>query len=183
MKKCSRCHIEKDLSNYFRDKKSYDGYKSGCKQCRNTAHTPERKARVTLKRKLRRQTDEAFRKKEYKAHVEYTKRRKKTDIQFKLSLSLRGRLASHLRRKHIEKLGSSVKQLGCTVADLISHLEKQFLPGMTWENHGVTGWHIDHIKPLTSFDLTDPEQFKIANHFSNLQPLWAADNIRKGNKI
>lgn len=195
MKKCSRCHITKELSNFFRDKTVCGGYKSGCKQCRSlTSKTPEVKARiklnrdkperkekVRLKRKLRRQTDEAFRKKEYKEHVEYVKRRKQTDINFDLADRLRGRLSSYLRRKNLNKHGSSIENLGCTVGDLKLHLEKQFQPGMSWENRHL--WHIDHIKPLSSFDLTDPDQFKAANHFSNLQPLWAADNIRKGNKV
>lgn len=51
---------------------------------------------------------------------------------------------------------------------------------MTWENHGKYGWHIDHIKPLVSFDLTERKQFLEAVHFSNLQPLWSGDNLRKG---
>jgi hypothetical protein len=60
-------------------------------------------------------------------------------------------------------------------------LEKKFLPGMNWENYGE--WHIDHIVPCSSFDLSKSEQQKICFNYSNLQPLWAADNIRKSDSI
>jgi hypothetical protein len=69
--------------------------------------------------------------------------------------------------------------LGCTVDQLRAHLEAQFKPGMTWANHSFIGWHLDHIRPLASFNLADPEQQKRAFHFSNLQPLWAKDNFDK----
>lgn len=63
------------------------------------------------------------------------------------------------------------------------HMESLFQPGMSWENYGKNGWHIDHIMPVSSFDLTNLQEVKRASHFSNLQPLWAADNQRKSNKI
>lgn len=80
----------------------------------------------------------------------------------------------------IRKVGSAVKLLGCTVAQAIQHVESQFKPGMSWDNWSLHGWHIDHILPLSSFDLTDPDQLATACHYTNLQPLWAVDNIRKG---
>jgi hypothetical protein len=70
--------------------------------------------------------------------------------------------------------------LGCTVNELAEYLESKFLPGMSWENRKL--WHIDHIRPLASFDLTDPAQQRLAFHYANLQPLWARDNIRKGRR-
>ena len=78
--------------------------------------------------------------------------------------------------------GSLFKFIGCTAEFLREHLEKQFKPGMTWDNYGVTGWHIDHVKPITAFDLTDPEQKSTACHWTNLQPLWYWENIAKGDK-
>jgi hypothetical protein len=82
-----------------------------------------------------------------------------------------------------QKAGSAVRDLGCTIEQFRRYIESLWLPGMTWETYGRNGWHFDHIVPLSSFDLTDPEQFKKACHYTNLQPLWAADNIRKSNKI
>lgn len=104
----------------------------------------------------------------------------KTDINFKLVVTLRIRLYHALKKN--QKVGSAVKDLGCSIPELKEHLEKQFKPGMTWENWSHEGWHIDHIKALANFDLTDRQQFLEANHYTNLQPLWAKDNIRKSNK-
>lgn len=108
---------------------------------------------------------------------QYTKNKYKTDINYKLSELLRNRVRKAI--KSYKRPGSSVKDLGCTIQQLKEHLELQFKPGMTWDNHGQ--WHIDHIKPLSLFDLSDPEQFMEACHYSNLQPLWAKDNLSKGN--
>lgn len=73
--------------------------------------------------------------------------------------------------------------LGCTVDQLRQHLERQFKPGMTWANHSFEGWHIDHRRPLASFDLSDPAQQLAAFHFSNLQPLWAEENFEKRDRV
>lgn len=69
--------------------------------------------------------------------------------------------------------------VGCTVAEFKSHLESLFVDGMSWENRGRHGWHVDHIRPLSSFDLTIPSQRSEAYHFTNTQPLWADANRRK----
>ena len=82
--------------------------------------------------------------------------------------------------KHGYKTGSAVRDLGCTVPELRAYLEARFRSGMTWANHSRDGWHIDHIRPLASFDLTDRAQLLEAVHFSNLQPLWAEENLSKG---
>jgi Prasinovirus endonuclease VII len=107
--------------------------------------------------------------------------RLRTDIDARLSHSLRTRV--NLAIKRGSKGGSAVRDLGCSIEQLKIHLEKQFTSNMTWDNWALDGWHIDHIIPLSSFDLTDPEQFKIACHYTNLQPLWWRENIVKGGKI
>lgn len=80
------------------------------------------------------------------------------------------------------KTARTIELLGCNIEFLISHLESKFTVGMTWENYGRWGWHIDHIKPCSKFDLSQPQQQRECFHYTNLQPLWAADNIRKFNK-
>ena len=107
--------------------------------------------------------------------------RRKNDIQYRLNFMLRKRLTTAI--KNNQKSGSAVKDLGCTIEELKQYLESKFSPGMTWDNHGLNGWHIDHIKPLVSFDLTDRKQLLEACHYTNLQPLWAKDNLSKSDKI
>lgn len=84
--------------------------------------------------------------------------------------------------KNNQKIGSAVNDIGCSIEFLKKHLEDQFTEGMTWDNWALGGWHIDHIKPLSAFDMTSIEQFKEAANYKNLQPLWATDNIKKGAK-
>lgn len=104
--------------------------------------------------------------------------RQATDVLYRIRRSLRSRLSRAIAKGY--KNTSAVRDLGCSIEVLKAHLEAQFLPGMTWENYGLWGWHIDHIKELVLFDLTDPEQVKAACHYTNLQPLWRRDNISKG---
>jgi len=73
--------------------------------------------------------------------------------------------------------------VGCSPDELVAHIEGQFKPGMTWDNHNRHGWHIDHIIPLAAVDVSDPEQVALVAHFTNLQPLWAKENLSKGSKF
>jgi hypothetical protein len=111
--------------------------------------------------------------------LEASKRRirYRQDIQFRLGVLLRSRISN------LFKTGSAVSDLGCSLSELKRHLEDLWKPGMTWDNYGLHGWHIDHIIPISRVDLTDPEQFRKVCHFTNLQPLWSSDNLSKGNKI
>jgi len=102
------------------------------------------------------------------------------DIEFKIRKAIRVRLHGVIKRG---KAGSAVKDLGCTIAELKRHIESQFQEGMTWDNWSQHGWHIDHIIPLSSFDLTDREQFLKACHYTNLQPLWSEDNHSKKDRL
>lgn len=111
----------------------------------------------------------------------YQIERRQVDCVFRLRCILRSRLSHAVRGNY--KAGSAIKDLGCSISDLKLHLESKFQPGMSWDNYGHKGWHIDHIIPLSSFDLSDPEQLKKACHYSNLQPLWAKDNLKKGDRI
>jgi len=111
----------------------------------------------------------------------YEKKRLKIDIQYKLRNNLRTRLNGAIKGNY--KAGSAVRDLGCTIDELKSYLESKFLPNMTWDNWSKDGWHIDHIKPLSSFDLSDRKQLLEACHYTNLQPLWAKDNLTKSDKI
>lgn len=112
---------------------------------------------------------------------DYYNNRLENDLLFKLKCSLRTRLGNAI--KNNQKTGSAVSDLGCSIEELKKHLESKFKPGMSWNNWSKDGWHIDHIKPLNSFDLTDPIQLKEACKYTNLQPLWAFENLSKGDKL
>ena len=111
----------------------------------------------------------------------YDKNRKEIDPAYKLVKTLRSRLNNALHRRNIEKGFSTMELLSCELPFLKGYLEAKFEEGMTWENHG--SWHIDHIKPCCSFDLTQEEEQKKCFHYTNLQPLWASDNLSKGGKF
>lgn len=109
---------------------------------------------------------------------EWVKSETEAAKSYRVADALRTRLRNAMNGR--AKVASAIQSLGCSVAELRSRLEAMFQDGMSWENYGE--WHIDHIRPLSSFDLSDKEQVKSACHFTNLQPLWAKDNISKGAK-
>ncbi len=116
---------------------------------------------------------------------EYAKRRRKSDPLFRIAETLRGGLG-HALRRHLQgkpHKHSGVRDLGCSVAEFKAYIEQRFLPGMSWNNWRLDGWHLDHIKPLNAFDLTIPAQYLEACHYTNYQPLWAIDNLRKHTSI
>ena len=112
----------------------------------------------------------------------YRRERYHSDIVFRLKANLRSRLVNVLKGK--TKTGSAIRDLGCSVEELVSYLESKFQLGMSWENYGreENQWSIDHIQPLSSFNLEDREQFLKACHYTNLQPMWHKENIKKGQK-
>jgi len=112
---------------------------------------------------------------------EYQQDKQKNDVNFRIRITLTSRIKEAVKKAKTEKCDKSVALLGCSIEEVRNHLEEQFTEGMTWDNHG--DWHIDHIKPCASFDLTDENQQRECFHYSNLQPLWAVDNIKKGAKI
>jgi hypothetical protein len=151
-----------------------------------------RKEVFNKKRRERRKTDPEYKRRCYlimkksrqkpefklKRNI-YLKNKLKTDFNYKLIHTIRVRVKDVLRGH--SKSDSTINMLGCTINELWIHLEKQFKQGMTRENHGK--WHIDHIIPCSSFDLTKPEEQAKCFHYTNLQPLWASENLAKGSKI
>lgn len=117
----------------------------------------------------------------------YCKQKYHEDLEFKLRSVLRNRLRIAVRRFQLDgqdNSPSAIGSLGCSIPELIAHIESKFLPGMTWDNWTRVdlheqAWNIDHVRPLSGFDLSDPEQVMQASHYTNLAPMWAVDNIRK----
>jgi len=105
----------------------------------------------------------------------------KTNPIYKMSMNVRHRLNEFLNIKRLTKKNKTFYMVGCTPAELKIYLEKKFKPGMTWQNHTPTGWHIDHHTPLASAKTY--EDIVRLMHYKNLKPLWAKENIKKSNKI
>ena len=191
-KKCSNCEVSKESSQFCKKPTSKNGLASICRECDNIRG---KKYRILNKDKesirsskyyknnretiLARRNNRSQDQKDLINQQERT--RVATDIQFKLTKILRSRIRTAIKKN--TKTGSAIRDLGCSATQLKEHLESKFQPGMNWDNHSFEGWHIDHIIPLSSFDLTDREEFLRACHYTNLQPLWAKDNMKKSNKI
>jgi hypothetical protein len=120
-------------------------------------------------------------KKEY--NNRYRRERKQRDPEYKILVNLRRRMNSAIKNGSGFKCGSSKELLGGELEVIKEHLESQFTNGMSWDNYGYDGWHIDHIKPCSSFNMSDPVQQRECFHYTNLQPLWKRDNLIKGNKL
>lgn len=205
-KTCSKCKEEKSLESFYKQKRGKYGVTATCKLCQKEySSDPEvkerkkeyykeyysdpeaKKKRRQAVRKHRAKPGSTERIREYnqrpeikKRRNEYQKNKRRIDEQYKLAATLRARI--YYAVNNGQKVGSAVRDLGCSIEELKIHLEAQFQPGMSWDNWTLDGWHIDHIKPLSSFDLTDREQFLEACRYTNLQPLWAKDNLSKSNR-
>jgi len=123
--------------------------------------------------------DQAY-KRQNRAHINAHKRlRTRTDASYRMVNNLRRRLGNALQGR--SKSASTLELLGCSPDECYRHLERQFVEGMSWDNRDE--WHIDHIRPIASFDLSIEAEQRSCFHYSNLQPLWAADNLSKGAKL
>lgn len=154
------------------------------------ASDPEYRARVLAYAKKRneenptvnRKRSKAWRAKHPGSHWRYAKARLASDPQFAIAHRVRNRISTALRRgRRGVKSAKSIDLLGCTIEFYMPYLEARFTTGMTWENRHL--WHIDHIVALKHFNLLDADEQKQAFHFTNTQPLWKPDNLRKGAKI
>lgn len=175
-KMCSKCKLLKPMSDYPRRPNRKSKFQSYCKNCDKKIKAlcvlkkPELYKEIDRKKYLRNKKTMIA-----AANTRNIARRKK-DILFRLTHNLRTRLSKIVSGKYKET--SAIKDLGCTVLEFKIHLEKQFSNNMSWDNYGINGWHIDHIIPLTA--AKTQEELKQLNYYTNLQPLWATDNIRKG---
>ena len=156
------------------DKKYYKDNKKRCLlQARKWVIANMEKRRNISHRYLVKNREEIYRK------IRYYNR---TNSQRKLYRNLSRRIHHLMTDQNVAKSATSIVLTGISMNGLKNYIEKQFKPGMTWTNYGRNGWHIDHIKPCASFDLSNPKQQKQCFRYTNLQPLWAFDNLSKGSK-
>jgi hypothetical protein len=143
-----------------------------CRNCKQLKPLSKRYYKCAL-------CDDCYKTANYSANVAYRKRH----IHVYIKERIRSGILGILKRHKTYKKGKTQELLGCDGKMLQQHLESKFQSGMTWDNHGQFGWHVDHIKPCASFDLTQLEEQKKCFHYTNLQPLWWQDNLAKADKI
>lgn len=187
MKKCTKCKKSFPATlEYFHKYK--DGLKARCKTCANAASAAcnaKRKEELAEykhnhyqvnKDKYIQRTNDWIKNNRERRNEYYCNKRK--DPLYKLTANMRSAMSECLSGR--KKKSKTFEYIGCSLSQLKSYLEKQFQDGMSWDNYGR--WHVDHIKPLCSFDLTIEENLHTAWNYKNLQPLWASDNCSKGGK-
>jgi len=191
---CRTCKGELDITEFGKHHLHLDGRNSECKKCA-CKRTSDRRT-CDVRRKMN-DSHKEWKKKNHRRVLQYQREwasknrvhvrqeannRYYTDINYRIASLVRSRVRMALKGIGA-KSASTLGLLGCSVDELRVHLEKQFIEGMTWDNHGFRGWHIDHIIPCASFDLSKPEEQRKCFHFANLQPLWAHDNHVKWKNV
>lgn len=182
IKRCSQCKSIKSRDQFWKHCTNVEKLYTKCIDCSlNDQRDPERQLDRQYKRKIKNQDPNIK-----LANSNYMKLRKQTDDFFRLRSNFSTRMANTLRKYTdgiIQKSNSCFELVGYNLKDLINHLESKFQPGMNWGNYGI--WHIDHIIPISSFNITSLEcsDFKECWSLDNLQPLWGEDNLKKSNKI
>ena len=175
-KKCSKCEEAKSLSMFYKDKKNRDGHQSHCKQCKiewlaQYYKTPEGKK----KHRKHQKTWET--KNRDKVNAKQLRNYYRNRISWNISRLIRASLGRDKNGAHWELV------VDFTLEELRNHLKSQFQDGMSWDNYGE--WHIDHIRPISSFQIADIhcQGFRDCWSLSNLQPLWAIENLKKSNAL
>lgn len=189
-KTCKKCGEEKNIELFGNAKNNKDGHRGVCKVCvakyykEYCSINSERVSKYSKEyRNANIEKSSAYIKEYQKANREvigeykreWIKKKRNTDPTFKLLCNLRRRINKAISG---EVKSAATKQLiGCTVEEMKEHLEKQFTSGMNWGNYGE--WHVDHIMPCISFDLSQEKEQRECFNYRNLQPLWAVDNLKK----
>jgi hypothetical protein len=213
MKKCSKCEIEKPLTEFYKDKTKKDGLKSCCKICsektkktyrqnnfekvrdsskkrydkyyKNNSNDILEKNRIWRKnnfeifKESKKKSDSKFHSNNPTYVNDYRKYKRDTNHLYKLTGNVRSRLNGFFKLNNYNKSNNTFKIIGCLPHELKNYLEKKFTEGMSWDNYGK--WQIDHIIPLSSCN-SEEELYNLC-HFTNLQPMWATENAKKGSKI
>lgn len=189
-KNCNICKLLKPISEYNKSSQHKSGYRNYCRDCQKKM-SAKYKDRLGEELKLRKKTWEKnnpervkeSRKKGWEKNGKRISKEKyeklKSNPKDYLKVLMRRRIRGILSSKNLKKRVSSESIVGCSYSELKIYLESLFKDGMSWENQGR--WHIDHIIPLSSAK-TEEEVYKLC-HYSNLQPLWAKDNLKKSNKL
>jgi len=173
-KKCIQCGKVKVKNKFSKCRGNKDGLNIRCKLCSasNSHH-----------HYLKNQDKYIHYRKTHKEERNLKRNnRKKIDLDYRILEGLRSRLHKALKNQNCVKNTRTMHLIGCNIDNLKRHIEKQFIENMSWDNYGYYGWHIDHIRPCVSFDLTKPTEQKKCFNYKNLQPMWGVNNMAKGSK-
>jgi hypothetical protein len=177
--------IEKSKKYYYENK---DIISQKNKEYRNRPEVKEKKKiadklyKETNKEKLKKyREDNKLKIREYSRIKNNEK--SKTSISFRILKNLRSRIRFALKKGQIKKADTTENLLGCTVPEFKAYFTSLFTKDMSWDDFMAGKIHIDHIRPCAKFDLTNEEQQRVCFHYTNLQPLWSIDNLKKGTKI
>jgi len=203
-KVCTKCKISKPVPSFNKDSRLKSGLRSDCKDCQKQ-YKNDNKELIAHKKKEWREKNKEFlseyhhewyinnieEKRDYdknyrkdnKTNINeynklYQKRKRKIDPLYNLISNIRSLISNSISSRGFSKNSKSAQILGCSFEDFKIHIENQFPEGMSWENR--SDWHLDHIKPISL--ATTEEEIITLNHYTNFQPLWAIDNLRKGNR-
>ena len=197
---CNKCNEEKQVCEFYKNNRNPKLYRGQCKKCMNAnslLHYTNNVVNISEKsKKLRKENPEInkekcriFREKNpenFKVWLEKNKEHRKAYIK-KYNLNPKNKIKNSLRSRINELLNKkynnpkTIDLIGCDYDFFIKYIENKFIKNMSWDNYGYYGWHLDHIIPLSSAN-TEEEIYKLY-HYTNLQPLWAEDNLKKSNKI
>jgi hypothetical protein len=209
LKKCTKCGVFKKRESFGKDRSRQDGLFPWCLKCKsdhrlldkegvskyNAEYAKNNAERIKAQRKIWRKKNAERILKYYSEYnrknkkiknikaLKYIKMRRLVDPAYRIMRNLKSRFAFGFKNNY--KKSSLFNYLGCTVQELKIHLESQFKEGMSWNNYGNKegNWSIDHVLPCSSFDHSDEEEIKKCWHYSNMQPMWHIENIKKGSRI
>lgn len=172
-KVCTGCKISKNKIDFYKSKKSKDGLRPKCKLCASIIGKNYHNENKTQINKRKSQYGKENRDKINKRRREFRKTR--ISLKSKITERLRKTLGKALNRN--SKAASTKELLGCTIEFFKEYISKKFTNGMSWDNYGYYSWHLDHIIPISSFNLENIEDQRKCFHYTNFQPLWATTEI------
>ena len=197
---CSKCQEEKEVCEFYKHSKNPNIYRGQCKKCMNESSFDYNKKNSKIisekGKQFRLENPEINKEKcrmykknnpeHFKKWLDKNKEHRKkyineynSDPKNKIKNSLRSRINQLLNKQYNNP--KTLNLVGCDYEFLMEYIENKFTKGMSWDNYGYYGWHLDHIIPVSSAK-TEKDVYKLY-HYTNLQPLWAEDNLRKSNKI
>ena len=212
-KKCSRCQEEKEFSEFNKSKRHLFGLHSQCRVCqkeyklewylKNQDKCLDYNKQPDVKRNAKTRRDIKYTNPVYKeellhknkirrrgepakiAQRKNEKWRRENNLNYRMRQALNSRLvkALHNNNNTAYKLASILELTGCTMPEFVSYIETLWVDDMSWDNYGKRGWHLDHIIPCRKFDLSKLDEQKACYNYTNFQPLWWYDNLKKGSSL